>query len=174
MNACERCREWVHARIDGDLAGDAARELQAHLESCAACRDEAASLERLVLDLRGAPVERMPDDAFAAVLARTSRASPGRTASFVRRRGAWIGLAAAAGIAAALLSFRPGDDGGPTPEEIAQARRDVQVALALTADALQRAETVGKRVLTEEVSPTLQRVPIRWRNVAESGRRNRT
>lgn len=176
MSACDRYRGWIHSRIDGDLDADAARELRAHLGSCASCRDEATSLEMVAVGLRDLRPETMPDAAFEAVLAHTSGSSRGRVVPFVRRRAAWIGLAAAAAVvvAAILVPSWRGGPVGPTPEETARARQEAQMALAIAAKALRRAETAGDRVLTDEVSPALKRIPIRWRHVAETDRRQRT
>jgi hypothetical protein len=42
---CARGRSRLSAWMDGDLAGDGAREVNAHLASCAGCRRRAAELE---------------------------------------------------------------------------------------------------------------------------------
>ncbi len=175
MSICDRYRDLIHSKIDGDLDAEGERELRVHLAVCPSCREEATSLESVAAGLRSLAPAPMPDDLFDAALARTSRGSRGRVLPFVRKRAAWIGLAAAAAITAAILVpsyFRA--PSGPSPAEVARAREEAQLALSIAAKALRRAETAGDRVLTDEVSPALQRIPIRWKNVAESGRRERT
>ena len=85
---CERCRELVSARLDGEDAGDPDGALDAHLSGCADCRswaERAAAVTRLA---RTGPAEPGPDLAAAVVAAsRTLR-------PVVRRRRAGTGVRA--------------------------------------------------------------------------------
>lgn len=174
MSACDRYREWNHARLDGDLDAEGARALDAHLEVCASCRDEAASFDGVAAGLRRLRPEPMPDAVLETVLERTARANRARVVPFPSRRAAWIGLAAAALVAAILVPSWLGRPDRPSADEVARARRDAQFALAIVAKTIRRAETAGDRVLTDEVSPALRRIPIRWQQVDATTRRDRT
>jgi anti-sigma factor RsiW len=176
MSGCSRFVEMLHARLDGELAAEQARELEAHLDACEACREMAASLESAGEALRGLAFEPMPEADFQAVLDRTVRSS---VVPFRPRRArvfAGLGLAAAV-IAAALIVpvlVSRSTSSTPSAQEIAQAREDALRALAIAGRALRRAETAGNAVVTREVSPALRHVPLRWDRLAEESRRTRS
>ncbi len=52
---CRRCKSRLSAYIDGELGPRALREVGAHLEACAACRESKARLERVVAALAALP-----------------------------------------------------------------------------------------------------------------------
>jgi predicted anti-sigma-YlaC factor YlaD len=54
---CERAREWVSLRLDGELSELEARLLAVHLRRCGVCRAYAVELAGLVQRLRNAPAE---------------------------------------------------------------------------------------------------------------------
>jgi predicted anti-sigma-YlaC factor YlaD len=58
---CETCREALSARLDGEEPHVPAVNLEAHLGSCAACREWLASAQRLHRQVRVAPAEPVPD-----------------------------------------------------------------------------------------------------------------
>ena len=179
MSACAKFTGLLHARLDGEIGTPELRELDAHLASCAACRELADSFDAAREALRGMPLEPMPEEDFRAVLDRTIRAaaSVAPFRSRLLRRGpvfAGIGLAAAVVGAAILVPLFLARHSGPSPEEIAHAREDARRALAIAGRALKRAETAGNAVVTDEVSPALRRVPLRWDRLAAESRRNRS
>ena len=47
MLSCEEAKSRLSAHLDGELSGEERRELEAHLEACAACRAELEVLRRL-------------------------------------------------------------------------------------------------------------------------------
>jgi anti-sigma factor RsiW len=56
---CERVREQVSLRLDGELSQLESRMLASHLSRCASCRAYEADVRRITDDLRSAPLERM-------------------------------------------------------------------------------------------------------------------
>ena len=90
---CERSREWISLRLDGELSELAEKMLESHLARCAGCRafeSDAAATTQLV---RTAPLERLEQP---IALPRARRLA------FVRPVGAVAATAAAAvlGLAA--------------------------------------------------------------------------
>ena len=80
---CQRWREAISARVDGEGPGIDARLLAAHLARCAGCRQFRADAEQSVRAVRVRPVEAMPDLArrvvkLNAVADRASRWGPVR------------------------------------------------------------------------------------------------
>jgi len=122
----EGCREWRHllgAYALDDLAPGERAGLEAHLEGCAACRAEAASLADVARLLPLADPARFshpapkPPPGLAGRVA-TTIASERRTAR--RQRGWRLGLAfggAAAAVAVALALFVLPNGGGGGPVE---------------------------------------------------------
>ncbi|HOQ59642.1 MAG TPA: zf-HC2 domain-containing protein [Vicinamibacterales bacterium] len=95
--ACERCVELLHERLDGSIEAPAARELEAHLASCAACRQVQADLEDI---RRLAP--SLPDlSPRAEVWAGLARRLDAERAA--RPRPLWRGRNAALAVAAVLV-----------------------------------------------------------------------
>jgi anti-sigma factor RsiW len=62
---CERATEMLGAWMDGEVAASELRELEEHLDQCAACSREKARIERLEGALKGAFAARATDLAFA-------------------------------------------------------------------------------------------------------------
>ncbi len=56
-DACTRARERASLRVDGELALLEAVSLRGHLRICADCRAFASGVERVVCELRSAPLE---------------------------------------------------------------------------------------------------------------------
>jgi len=80
---CETCREALSARLDGEEPGVPAAELEAHLGSCAGCREWLAAAQRLHRQVRVAPAEPVPDLA-AAILAAAAPVFRSRRATVLR------------------------------------------------------------------------------------------
>ncbi len=59
MSNCERMDEQLNDFVDGELSGTGAREVTAHLESCAACRETLGALRSLKENAAALP-DRLP------------------------------------------------------------------------------------------------------------------
>ena len=91
---CERSREWISLRLDGELSELAEKMLESHLARCAGCRafeSDAVATTRLV---RTASLE-LPEQPIAL--------PRGRRLAFVRPAGA--AAATAAAVALGLAAF---------------------------------------------------------------------
>jgi ferric-dicitrate binding protein FerR (iron transport regulator) len=110
---CDRATHLLNARIDGELAGDDALALDAHLAACAGCRQALMELE-----LQDAALLRTfnPQNAVAAAIADRvlaelpDVAEPAATRSTIQqpnwpRTVAWA-MAACIGLIAATVAFR--------------------------------------------------------------------
>ena len=165
---CEQAIERIHEVLDGDLM-DAARrrELDDHLSDCAGCRKADAELRTIQQALSAMPAGELPDDALDEVWSRTTKAP-------LRPVYHWGIVAAAAVLVLALLGvWQFGTPGvvGPTQAELDRAEDEARMVLGLTAKALRKTEQAAfQSVLTEEVSPALRSVPIKWPG-ASAGRR---
>jgi anti-sigma factor RsiW len=56
---CERGREWISLRLDGELSELAQKMLDSHLARCAACRAFEADVAATTEFLRATPLERL-------------------------------------------------------------------------------------------------------------------
>jgi anti-sigma factor RsiW len=95
---CERSREWISLRLDGELSELAEKMLESHLARCAGCRafeSDAAAATHLV---RTAPLERLEQP---IALPRARRLG------FVRPVGAVAATAAAAVLGLATFFNLP-------------------------------------------------------------------
>lgn len=53
---CDNVREWLSPYLDGELDSDERQRVASHLESCQACREEYASLQKTVSLVQRIPV----------------------------------------------------------------------------------------------------------------------
>jgi anti-sigma factor RsiW len=95
--ACLEVKERLSAWLDGELVPEERGLIEAHLQGCAGCRQEAAHLKALdsVLGELAAPV---PPQLAEKVLARL-QAQPGQR----RRRPGWQNLALAASLVLGIV-----------------------------------------------------------------------
>jgi len=129
MTACHDVEPLLLDRAAGDLDADGAARLDEHLAGCAACRVEAAALDRTLALVRLPP----PDAAEQAALSgladsvRAARDAAARRRAWPARFGAGLAVAAAA---AAFLVAPAYTRRAPTltPEEAAQARAQAAAA----------------------------------------------
>ena len=56
---CERGREWISLRLDGELSELAQKMLDSHLARCADCRAFEEQVSGIALQLRAAPLEQL-------------------------------------------------------------------------------------------------------------------
>jgi hypothetical protein len=85
-------RKQLGPYLDGELQGAARRALQAHLETCAACRAELAELRQLSTALRSTPLPAglMPANQFVDQLAGRLPPRPASPAGFPASRASWL------------------------------------------------------------------------------------
>jgi anti-sigma factor RsiW len=165
---CEQAIERIHQILDGDLMDAAQRqELESHLSNCDGCRKADAELRTIQQALSALPADELPEDALEQVWTRTTKAR-------LKPAYHWSIAAAAAVLVLALLGlWQIGAPGvaEPTQAELDRAADEARMVLGLTAQALRKTEqAVFKSVLTDEVSPALKSVPIKWPGAA-AGRR---
>jgi anti-sigma factor RsiW len=91
---CERSREWISLRLDGELSELAEKMLESHLARCAACRTFESDVDVTSRLVRTAPLER-PEHLIAL--------PRGRRRAYVRPFGA--AAATAAALALGLAAF---------------------------------------------------------------------
>ena len=173
---CLEARRTIQEQLDGPIDAAMAAELGRHLGECAQCREYQTDLQGLQRSLRELPELGFPDDALDQVWDRTIRAdrqevvAPARVSPRVL-----LAAAAVLSITALLVVWNtmnaptspPEATAAYSQEEIEQAGREARQVLELTAQALNRSRNTAGRVLVDEISPALQRVPIRWRAVGE-------
>lgn len=125
-NDCREWRELLGAYALGQLAGDERAGLKAHLDGCARCREELASLQPVAAMLPHADPARFessapqPPPELGERIRATIAAERERARQQRRRRRAFGGFAlggATALAAAALAIFVLGGGGGENPEQ---------------------------------------------------------
>jgi hypothetical protein len=117
-NSCREWRELLGAYALGHLEGDERAGLEAHLEGCAGCREELATLQPVAQMLPHADPARFelapePPPELGRRIAATIEAEKQRSQRRRRRTfaGFAFGGAAAAAVAAVLLLFVLGGEG---------------------------------------------------------------
>jgi predicted anti-sigma-YlaC factor YlaD len=160
---CIEAREIIHEMLDGPIPAERAAALETHLDACDACRDFQAELLLVQRGLRDLSEIPMPDDALEEVWVRTVRAE-GRGVAISAWKKRWRHLAAAAALVLvatfAVWKLQPDQPAGPTEEEVAIARAQLEQVLGLTGSAIQRTQRAAGQVIQDKVSPSLQRIPI--------------
>jgi predicted anti-sigma-YlaC factor YlaD len=98
---CTDCLDALNDLVDGTLAGDRRREVEAHLHACERCRvvhDDLARIRRL-----GASLERLqPPAALWVRVEAETRGRAGEPAAWWMRRSAWMPMATAAALVLAV------------------------------------------------------------------------
>jgi len=122
---CADVRERLDDYVDGELAAPELHEVELHLASCAACREEERELRALLAHAAALPKAVAPPRDLWPEIASEIATGP-RVLPFVPRRVLYAGLAAAAALVLAFV-FRyqgpraqaPGGAIFPTPLEVA-------------------------------------------------------
>ena len=185
--ACERVRPLLHEAMDREPTADVRRDVDAHLATCADCREIAAGLDTVRETLSSLPEAAFPDDALREVFARTVDAEPWWR-SWLPSTGWRVALTGAAAMAlagAALWTAWNGTASRPDPTvdvavnstereaELRQALEETRFALALASNAVRRSGRVAvEDVLRKSVAPALDRIPVRFPTADEGTRRN--
>lgn len=128
---CDRFREAVSARLDGEDSGLPTAMLDAHLDVCAPCMTWAKSAAQVTRAARLAPADAVPDRTGAILTAAADRGLLGGDSSVGELRWRWV-LAALAlmQLAVAIPGLVLGDDAG-APIHIARELGSWDVALAV-------------------------------------------
>lgn len=170
---CRFARAALDERMDRALDPRESSRLDAHLKTCADCRDYADGLVELRRAFGALRTTALPDESLRAVFAVTVD----RESWWSR----WSGLVPAlrpalAGAAAVILAAvtlwlgvadgsRPGPvdpTPRPTTAEVEEAAAEVRYALALVRGAMQRTgRAVVRDVIEDAVVPAFDRVPLR-------------
>jgi len=105
---CERVREMIQVRLDGQALQQHEREtLTSHLDACTACRAFARDLERAVSLVQRLPSEAAPPALVSQIMQRVplSQRAPSTQTRWLERVGAsWAPLAGLAGVL--LLTYQ--------------------------------------------------------------------
>lgn len=166
MSTCRHIATMLTAYAGGELSAFERRRVEAHLEACAACRQELHRERRLRERMRALPPAVCPDRVVAAITAAVDRDQARRRvlAPVRPRRLATAALAAAALLLLVLLPSRPDlpadapwtADRAPADTEIDQARQEVVRALAYTAVLLDRTEQRVRDDMLRMLQPALE------------------
>jgi anti-sigma factor RsiW len=137
---CESFAEALDLHLDGELGGARTMELEEHLESCEACRDELALAAAVRDGLRRLPSFEAPRPAVARVLETARAEAESREHGFLdwlrslSPRPALVATTAAALLVALVLTLYPDRSSEPTlagdEAAIAQATLEAKLALA--------------------------------------------
>jgi predicted anti-sigma-YlaC factor YlaD len=99
--SCERAREGVSRRLDGELSELEGALLTAHLRRCASCRAFAADIEVVTTSLRSAPLAELESP---VVVAPRRRVAPLRVRQVATAAAAIVAAVGVAGVADSLRS----------------------------------------------------------------------
>jgi len=122
---CDRVREQISLRLDGELSQLESRMLTSHLSRCASCRDYEADVARITEELRSAPLERMERPVVIRV--------PRRISALRLQAGAAAALAVAVLGAVTQVSVFERDPAFASPERFptnTQLEREVDQIIA--------------------------------------------
>jgi anti-sigma factor RsiW len=158
--SCARTQVLLESYLDGDLRPERRVRVKAHLQTCAACRDDLQMAKRLRAALQALP-EREAPAAVAAEVARQTRSAARVVASApanVVDLGSWasrhwrlLGAAGAlaASIALLMVLTRPPRVHQPTQAEVARA--ETQVRWVMTHIGAISEKTVRQTVFEDRV-----------------------
>ncbi len=112
MITCSRVAVWLHLYLDGRLQPRHLAPLEAHLQQCAACRQELALLETVQHSLSRLQPEAEPADLTDRIMARVATAELRRMHAEARRftlrwLDAWLALALATVSTLAFVLLNP-------------------------------------------------------------------
>ena len=158
--SCERTIERLHAGLQGTATPEARRELEAHIASCAACREEAESIAALWVDMGRIGKGRIPRERmlarFHAALAAHEELGRGSTVETLFERIWPRRPVLQAGLAAALLVFGlvlgqwlP----SPRDRQLAALRDEIRMVDLALLDHQSASERLGAVELARRVRP---------------------
>lgn len=143
---CDSVRERLNDYVDGDLAAAEVHEVELHLATCTACREEERALRALLAQAAALPrVARPERDLWPGIAEEIGRRR--RILAFPARTAMWGGLAAAAALLIAVLLGRgPGKEAMPGGGPASQAASPSLVSASPEAD-LREAEGDYERAI---------------------------
>ena len=155
----------LDAYLDGELGRRKRREVERHLRLCASCRTLLEATVALRRRMQSLPLLSCPEEVVARVQAVTAPRPVARRHVVLRPGLVWRLALAGATVAVALLLVLRQPWQRPTPEEttysaeqVAQARRDAERALAYVSYALRLTQqTLEQEVLPGQVVKPLKR-----------------
>jgi predicted anti-sigma-YlaC factor YlaD len=112
---CERSREWISLRLDGELSELAEKMLESHLARCAACRTFESDVELTSRLVRTTPLER-PEHPIALphgrrrMLFRPVGAAAATAAAVALGLAAFLNLPSSGTLAAPTIRIVGGDN----------------------------------------------------------------
>ncbi len=169
MKACREFRAALPALLDGELELERTLELEEHAHGCASCGtqlERERALDRALLGLPGAPLERLDlERNVQAVLARLDERPP---QAVPRAQLRWLSWAAAAALAL-FLGWRFALSADPTP--VAQSAPDparLESARNTVWAALRECEP-GFDPAHDDAGPFAQAVDARTEDLARGG-----
>lgn len=179
MNECEKNRERIHQRLDGDVLPAAeAAALTEHLRTCTPCHELDRDLTRIQTELRGLPAVELPDPVLHAVWSRTVDrrtrlprlprfAAAAAVAALLLGGWLWTREPSVAPVESASTLNRIVIDTERVREDPAYAREiaeKVRRVLSTTSNALERTENTALREVFGDVSVAIDHVPVRRRS----------
>lgn len=158
LDRCERARETIHRRLDGEPTDVAAlTQLEDHLRCCESCRELDEELRRVQQGLRSLPTLKLPDGVLERVFDEIAR-DPARP-----RRPAWAALVAASLLVALGGWWVTQQQRTPSDSDVARASREARLVFKLAAEALKQTErTAFHEVVGDELGGALRRAPMEW------------
>ena len=171
MSTCKEIGNLLEAFIDGDLAWDHSQEVRDHVAACPDCKAKLELAKQIALELHSIPQRTCPDSVVQNVFAQIQ---PKRKVLFrwlrtpisqLRPRYAFglsLGLAVALVAIISLTVYYPGllfkgHEYHYSEEEIAQAKRDIYMALGYVNYATSRTQ----HIIEKEVVPQKVILPIK-------------
>lgn len=167
---CAEALDRLDDFLDGELPEEVHREVESHLSTCAACREEARRLRSILAEARALPREMAPPRDLWPEIAREIGAGKVVSPAFGRKTGlrSWMPALAAAAVAVAALSVvlmrgGGGTDGGPgggttVPAAGASvALLDAERGYAMAAEELLAALAERKDSLSPETRESVER-----------------
>ena len=170
--------------VDGALADAERAGVDAHMETCARCRDEVALAGRARVALKGMPLAEAPAGIASRALSEASSAGKAARAEGPPRWTRVLPIAAAAVVVGLLAIALPrlgqpagspqvAASGGAAPQEVGDAAPSYSRAELGNADALKKIATNGVAVeqlpldyTDESLRDLVEETAARWRNVA--------
>jgi len=135
---CARMEEYLHAYVDGELKPMPRRQLEEHMNACAACRARVQALWALDATLRAVPLPEAPDALTARILAAASEYRARRAARRPMARwwgSRWSPWALRMAVAAVVL-VGLGLGGWLGTDTVEEYRRQTHLAIAAVDDTL--------------------------------------